>query len=160
VPACQVRTQLRDVPSGSTSQTAPSSQPSVSPIAAKVASYVSTGPCVSERILATANSTRRKRGCPTLTGGAPPLSAMSNEGTPLESEAEDRKLRVVIAEDTALLREGIVSLLREAGHEVVGQSGTEDELLATVRATSPDVAVIDMRMPPTHSDEGLRAARE
>jgi DNA-binding NarL/FixJ family response regulator len=85
---------------------------------------------------------------------------MSNEGTPRRSEAEERKLRVVVAEDTALLREGIVSLLRDAGHEVVGQSATAEDLLLKVRSYSPDVAVVDMRMPPTHSDEGLQAARE
>jgi len=68
--------------------------------------------------------------------------------------------RVVIAEDTVLLREGIVRLLEEAGFEVVGQSGTAEDLLRHVAMHKPDVAIVDIRMPPTHTDEGLRAARE
>lgn len=67
-------------------------------------------------------------------------------------------MRVVIAEDSVLLREGIASLLRESGHSVVGQAGTADELLALVEETAPDVAIVDIRMPPDQSDEGLRAA--
>src|SRR4051795_12829492 len=69
-------------------------------------------------------------------------------------------MRVVLAEDSVLLREGIAKLLEEAGFEVVGQAGTAEELLLKVRSYSPDVAVVDIRMPPTHTDEGLRAARE
>jgi DNA-binding NarL/FixJ family response regulator len=69
-------------------------------------------------------------------------------------------LKVVIAEDSVLLREGVVKLLEEAGLEVVGQSGTAEDLLLKVRSYEPDVAVVDVRMPPTHTDEGLRAARE
>ena len=68
--------------------------------------------------------------------------------------------RVVIAEDTVLLREGVARLLGEAGFEVVGQSGTADDLLRHVAMHKPDVAIVDIRMPPTYSDEGLRAARE
>jgi DNA-binding NarL/FixJ family response regulator len=67
-------------------------------------------------------------------------------------------LRVVLADDSVLLREGIARLLVEAGFEVVGQVGTPDELVAEVRAQLPDVAIVDIRMPPTHTDEGLRAA--
>jgi DNA-binding NarL/FixJ family response regulator len=67
-------------------------------------------------------------------------------------------LRLVLADDSLLLREGIARLLVEAGFEVVGQAGTPDELLAAVRSTLPDVAIVDIRMPPTHTDEGLRAA--
>jgi DNA-binding NarL/FixJ family response regulator len=67
---------------------------------------------------------------------------------------------VVIAEDTVLLREGVVRLLEEAGFEVVGQSGTAEDLLRHVAMHKPDVAIVDIRMPPTHTDEGLRAARE
>jgi DNA-binding NarL/FixJ family response regulator len=85
---------------------------------------------------------------------------MSDQGTRRGVDGERRQLRVVVAEDTALLREGIVSLLRDAGHEVVGQARTADELLLKVRSYSPDVAIVDMRMPPTHTDEGLGAARE
>ncbi len=69
-------------------------------------------------------------------------------------------MRVVIAEDSVLLREGIARLLGEAGHEVVGQAGDAEDLLRKVRAHKPDIAVIDVRMPPTQTDEGLRAARE
>jgi DNA-binding NarL/FixJ family response regulator len=65
--------------------------------------------------------------------------------------------RIVIADDSLLVREGIARVLEEAGFEVVGQAGDVDELLALVRTTSPDVAVIDIRMPPTFTDEGLRA---
>lgn len=69
-------------------------------------------------------------------------------------------MRVVVADDSTLLREGLVRLLDEAGLEVVGQAGDAEELLRKVRAHKPDVAVVDVRMPPTHTDEGLRAARE
>jgi DNA-binding NarL/FixJ family response regulator len=69
-------------------------------------------------------------------------------------------VRVVVADDSTLLREGVVRLLEEAGLEVVGQAGDGEELLRKVRAHKPDVAVVDVRMPPTHTDEGLRAARE
>jgi DNA-binding NarL/FixJ family response regulator len=67
-------------------------------------------------------------------------------------------LRVVIAEDSVLLREGIARLLEESGFEVVGQAGDAEDLLRKVGAHKPDVAVVDVRMPPTHTDEGLRAA--
>jgi DNA-binding NarL/FixJ family response regulator len=69
-------------------------------------------------------------------------------------------MRVVVADDSVLLREGVVRILEEAGFEVVGQAGNADELLLKVRSYSPDVAVVDIRMPPTHTDEGLQAARE
>ena len=69
-------------------------------------------------------------------------------------------MRVVLAEDSVLLREGVARLLREAGFEVVGQASNADELLLKVRSYSPDVAIVDIRMPPTHTDEGLRAAQE
>ena len=67
-------------------------------------------------------------------------------------------MRVVIADDSLLIREGVAKLLAEAGFEVVGQAADADELLAEVAAKEPDVAVVDIRMPPTHTDEGLRAA--
>ena len=67
-------------------------------------------------------------------------------------------LRVAIADDSTLLREGLASLLAHAGFAVVGQSGTADDLLLKVRSYEPDVAIVDIRMPPTHTDEGLRAA--
>ncbi len=69
-------------------------------------------------------------------------------------------MRVVVADDSVLLREGVVHLLKEAGFDVVGQAGNAEELLLKVRSYTPDVAVIDIRMPPTHTDEGLRAAQE
>src|ERR671918_1615585 len=67
-------------------------------------------------------------------------------------------LRVVIADDSVLLREGLSRLLEESGFEVVGQAGDGEDLLRKVGAHKPDVAVVDIRMPPTHTDEGLRAA--
>jgi DNA-binding NarL/FixJ family response regulator len=66
----------------------------------------------------------------------------------------------VIAEDSVLLREGIVRILEEAGIEVVGQAGDAEDLLRKVRAHKPDLAITDIRMPPSHTDEGLRAAHE
>jgi DNA-binding NarL/FixJ family response regulator len=69
-------------------------------------------------------------------------------------------VRVVIADDSVLLREGVSRLLAEAGFEVVGQAGDGEELLREVADKAPDVAIVDIRMPPTHTDEGLRAARE
>jgi DNA-binding NarL/FixJ family response regulator len=66
----------------------------------------------------------------------------------------------MIAEDSVLLREGLVRLLGDAGFEVVGQCGDADELLLKVRSYPPDVAIVDIRLPPTHNDEGLRAALE
>src|SRR3954462_4513171 len=71
----------------------------------------------------------------------------------------ETRTRVVIAEDSVLLREGITRLLEESGFEVAGQAGDAEDLLRKVGAHRPDVAVIDVRMPPTHTDEGLRAAR-
>jgi DNA-binding NarL/FixJ family response regulator len=68
-------------------------------------------------------------------------------------------VRVVVAEDTMLTREGIVRLLEEAGIEVVGQAEDADTLMRHVRLERPDAAIVDIRMPPTHTDEGLRAAQ-
>jgi DNA-binding NarL/FixJ family response regulator len=73
------------------------------------------------------------------------------------SNAEPR--RVAIAEDDVLLREGLASLLERAGFEVVGQAGDGGELLDIVHSTQPDLVIVDIRMPPTHSTEGLDAAR-
>jgi DNA-binding NarL/FixJ family response regulator len=69
-------------------------------------------------------------------------------------------VRAVIAEDSVLLREGLARLLGENGLEVVGSCETADDLLLKVRSYSPDVAVIDIRLPPTHNDEGMQAALE
>ncbi|MDU0300808.1 response regulator transcription factor [Streptomyces sp. PAL114] len=67
-------------------------------------------------------------------------------------------MRLMIAEDSTLLREGLVRLLVEEGHDVLGAYGDADALLARLPSQRPDVVVLDIRMPPTHTDEGLRAA--
>ena len=67
-------------------------------------------------------------------------------------------MRVVIAEDSLLLREGLAKLLEDAGFEVVGQAGNAEDLLLKVRSHTPDVAIVDVRMPPTQTDEGAAAA--
>jgi DNA-binding NarL/FixJ family response regulator len=69
-------------------------------------------------------------------------------------------VRVVVAEDSVLLREGITRVLENAGLDVVDDVGTAEELLSAVAGHAPDVAVVDIRMPPTHTDEGFRAAQE
>ena len=69
-------------------------------------------------------------------------------------------MRVVIAEDTVLLREGLAGLLEDAGHEVVGRAGDAETLLALVGEHAPELAVVDVRMPPSYDDEGTRAASE
>jgi DNA-binding NarL/FixJ family response regulator len=67
-------------------------------------------------------------------------------------------MRIVIVEDSVLLREGIARLLNESGHEVVGQLVDADSLLACVAELRPDLVVLDVRLPPTFTDEGIRAA--
>jgi DNA-binding NarL/FixJ family response regulator len=67
-------------------------------------------------------------------------------------------MRVVVADDSVLLREGVTRLLAESGFDVVGQAADADDLLRKVGAHRPDVAVVDIRMPPTNTDDGLRAA--
>jgi DNA-binding NarL/FixJ family response regulator len=69
-------------------------------------------------------------------------------------------MRVVIADDEVLFREGLERLLTEAGVKVVGKVGNADELLRKVKLTSPDVAIVDIKMPPTHTDEGIAAAQQ
>ena len=71
----------------------------------------------------------------------------------------DGRLSVVVAEDVMLTREGIVNVLRRADIDVIGQAGDADQLLAKVAAARPDVVLTDIRMPPTHTSEGLEAAR-
>ena len=68
-------------------------------------------------------------------------------------------MRVALADDAVILREGLARLLQEADFEVVGLAADADDLLELVEQTRPDVAIVDIRMPPTHTDEGLRAAR-
>ena len=69
-------------------------------------------------------------------------------------------MRIVIAEDTVLLREGLAGLLEDAGHSVVARVGDAEALLAVVAEHDPDLAIVDVRMPPTYEDEGMRAAVE
>jgi DNA-binding NarL/FixJ family response regulator len=69
-------------------------------------------------------------------------------------------LRVVVAEDDALLREGLAALLQDAGHQVVGRAANVGDLLLKVRSYLPDIAIVDVRMPPGHGDDGLVAAGE
>jgi DNA-binding NarL/FixJ family response regulator len=71
-----------------------------------------------------------------------------------------RHVRVAIADDSLLVREGIASLLRRAGFDVVAEASTGEEMIEVVDAHEPDLAIVDIRMPPTHTDEGLRAAHE
>ncbi|MFE7588485.1 response regulator [Kitasatospora sp. NPDC057512] len=72
----------------------------------------------------------------------------------------DKQLRIVLAEDSVILRDGMVELLTARGCAVVATAGTAPELIAAVTGHRPDVAVVDIRMPPTHTDEGIRAAVE
>jgi DNA-binding NarL/FixJ family response regulator len=69
-------------------------------------------------------------------------------------------VRIVIAEDTVLLREGLAGLLEDAGHEVLARVGDAESLLAVVAEHEPELAIVDVRMPPTYDDEGMRAAAE
>ena len=72
----------------------------------------------------------------------------------------DQPLRIVVGEDQALMREGIVHVLEQGGFQVVGTAADAEELLRKTRAHRPDVVVTDIQMPPTHTDDGLRAAQE
>jgi DNA-binding NarL/FixJ family response regulator/class 3 adenylate cyclase len=87
------------------------------------------------------------------TGGPAPIPAAADGDG-------DRPLRVALAEDSVLLREGIARLLGDAGFEVVAQAGTADDLVRLVAMHKPDVAITDIRMPPTQTDEGLQAAQK
>jgi DNA-binding NarL/FixJ family response regulator len=85
-------------------------------------------------------------------------TAVSSASDPSGREQKDHQVRVVIADDSVLLREGIARLLVESGFVVVGQAGDAEDLLRKVGAHKPDIAVVDVRMPPTQTDEGMRAA--
>src|SRR3954452_17519320 len=90
---------------------------------------------------------------------------LEREFPPLRTESPESELdtggtTVVLADDSVLLREGTARLLEDAGVSVVGQAGDAEDLMLKVRSYRPDVAVVDIRMPPTHTDEGLRAAKE
>jgi DNA-binding NarL/FixJ family response regulator len=95
---------------------------------------------------------------------SPPDSSATLPTVDTESSTRERdettRIRVVLADDSVLLREGIARLLEDSGFEIVGQSGTAENLLLKVRSYKPDIAIIDIRMPPTQTDEGLRAAKE
>jgi DNA-binding NarL/FixJ family response regulator len=69
-------------------------------------------------------------------------------------------VRVVLADDAVLFRQGIARLLTDAGFQVAGQAGKVDELLELVARTAPQVAIVDIRMPPTHTTEGLQGAEQ
>ncbi len=69
-------------------------------------------------------------------------------------------MRVIVADDSALIREGLIRLLREAGFDIIAQATDAEELMNRVHADPPDVVIVDIRMPPTHTDEGIRAAWE
>ena len=86
------------------------------------------------------------------TNGAPPTAAAHARGM-------ETRCRVVVADDDVLLREGVASLLERTGFEVVGRAGDGAELIELVRRLKPDLVLVDIRMPPTHSVEGLEAAR-
>ena len=78
--------------------------------------------------------------------------------TPAGRTGKVARVRVVIADDSLLVREGIASLLRRVGFDIVAEASTGDEAVELVDAHAPDIAIVDIRMPPTHTDEGLRAA--
>ncbi len=89
-------------------------------------------------------------------GGSLQMDSPAGAGTTIEAGAS---MRIVIGEDSALFREGLASLLIDAGHDVVGRAADADTLVSVVAATSPDLAIIDVRMPPDLTDDGARAAR-
>src|SRR3954454_19208202 len=91
-----------------------------------------------------------------LPGAASRVTSDARAGSVVVTAA----MRIVIADDNLLMREGIASLLRRAHISVVAEAGSADELLSVVDAHRPDAAIVDVRMPPTHTDEGLRAAHE
>jgi DNA-binding NarL/FixJ family response regulator/class 3 adenylate cyclase len=90
----------------------------------------------------------------------PPLRIDGQAADEESSTSAEPAMKVVLADDSILLREGIARLLEDAGFDIVGQVANVDDLLLKVRSYSPAVAIVDIRMPPTFSDEGLRAAKE
>ena len=112
---------------------------------------------------AATSASTTSRGCPspsTSTSCSPTTSRVTSRRSARPIATLGNSLSVVLADDTVLLREGVARLLGEAGFDVVAQSGNAEDLLRHVGMHKPDVAVVDIRMPPTHTDEGLRAARE
>lgn len=123
---------------------------------------------LSERTVALTGVDALDLGCYELSGLPEPerLFQLVAEGLPADfpplrfaRRIDGDRLRVVLADDSMLVRDGIARLLEEAGMRVVAQAGSGEELLESVAATVPDVAVVDIRMPPTGSDEGVRAAQ-
>src|SRR5881392_3861116 len=89
------------------------------------------------------------------------MAARPGDARRAEGDAgASRRCRVALAEDDVLLREGVASLLERSGFDVVGRAGDGAELLAVVREQRPELVLVDIRMPPSHSTEGLDAARE
>jgi DNA-binding NarL/FixJ family response regulator len=88
-------------------------------------------------------------------GCEPVLGGVDNAGMRVQERAQ----RVVIADDDMLVREGLAALLREGGYDVVSQASDAESLLKLVETAQPDIAIVDIRMPPTHTTEGLQAAR-
>jgi DNA-binding NarL/FixJ family response regulator len=88
------------------------------------------------------------------------MSPTSTDHSATESGAVATQLRVVVADDDTLLREGLASLLERSGFDIVGQVGDARDLLALVRDKSPELVIVDIRMPPTNTTEGLDAARQ
>ena len=95
-----------------------------------------------------------------IAGLEPPQTALRGEAEQSIPKAVPPTMRVVLADDSVLLREGVARLLVDAGFEVVGQVDNPDDLLRRVGFSKPDVAIVDIRMPPTQTDEGLRAAKQ
>jgi DNA-binding NarL/FixJ family response regulator len=92
--------------------------------------------------------------------GREALAAVNGSPAPEPPAADPDAMTVVVADDSVLMRAGVVHLLQAAGFRVVAEAGDADELMRAVREHRPDVAITDIRMPPAHTDEGLRAARE
>jgi class 3 adenylate cyclase/CheY-like chemotaxis protein len=123
---------------------------------------------LSERTVALTGVTVRDLGCYELPSLPDPerlfqlvADGLPSDFPPLRSanRVDDDRLRVVLADDSALIRDGIARRREEAGMRVVAQAGRGEELLELVATTEPDVAVFDIRMPPSGSDEGVRAAQ-
>src|SRR5262249_17959832 len=110
--------------------------------------------------LATSVATRRSAACSSSSQAATPLCAsVSTSDAPIIREVIAQRTRVALADDDVLLREGLARILQQAGCEIVGQTGTAADLIDLVERQNPDLCIVDIRMPPTHKNEGLEAAR-
>ena len=92
--------------------------------------------------------------------GTDPAERFASLGEPFATRLGDEPIRVLLADDSVLFREGLARLLIDAGFQVADQAGDADELMSKVRAIEPDLVITDIRMPPTNTTEGLDAARE